>query len=93
MIQAQNASLQLLSSFSVDAHAERLITLQTPEDLEALFFDHLYNPQTHLILGGGSNVLFASDVQSSVILNRIVGKRVVEDSVSDILVEANGGEN
>lgn len=93
MIQAQNASLKHLNSFAVDARADRLLTLQNPEDLDALFSDHLYNPQTDLILGGGSNVLFANDVQGSVILNRVAGKRVVEDSDTAVVVEANAGEN
>lgn len=93
MIQAQNASLQHLNSFSVDARADRLLTLQNAEDLNALFSGHLYNPQTDVILGGGSNVLFADDVHGSVILNRVAGKHIVEESNSVVLVEANGGEN
>jgi len=93
MIRAQNASLKHLNSFSVDARAERLLTLQNPEDLDTLFSEHLYNPHTDLILGGGSNVLFANDVPGSVILNRVAGKRIVEDSDTDVLVEANAGEN
>lgn len=93
MIKAQNASLKHLNSFSVDARAGRLLTLQNPDDLDTLFSEQLYNPLSDLILGGGSNVLFASDIDGSVILNRITGKRIVKDSASDVLVEVNGGEN
>lgn len=93
MIRAQNASLKHLNSFSVDARADRLLTLGQASDLDELFSQHIYDPQTDLVLGGGSNVLFANDVQGSVILNRITGKHIIEDSGDEVLVEVNGGEN
>jgi len=93
MILAKNASLKHLNSLSLDARAERLLTLKTAADIDTLFTEHSYNPQTDLILGGGSNVLFANDINGNVIVNRVTGKRIVEDSASDVLIEANGGEN
>ena len=93
MKQAPNASLKDLNSFSVDARCRQLVTLEQTQDLETLLADKLFDPDKDVILGGGSNVLFASDVAGKVILNRITGKRIITDSDSEVLIEASGGEN
>lgn len=93
MKQAHNASLKKLNSFSVDARCGQLLTLEQSQDLETLVSDQLFDPKTDIILGGGSNVLFASDIPGRVVLNRITGKRIVSDTGADVLIEASGGEN
>jgi UDP-N-acetylmuramate dehydrogenase len=95
MKQAHNASLKNLNSFAVDARCGQLLTLEEPRDLNTLVSENLFDPNTDVILGGGSNVLFASDVAGKVVLNRITGKRIVSGSSSgsDVVIEACGGEN
>ena len=93
MKKAPNASLKNLNSFAVDARCEQLLTLENPQDIDALIEQNLFDPKKDVILGGGSNVLFASDVAGRVILNRVAGKRILADSKSDALIEASGGEN
>lgn len=93
MKRSQNASLRHLNSFSVEARASRILELQSDEDLDLLLADFQFDPQCDLILGGGSNILFAGDVNGTVILNRIRGKRLIPDTDDTVLLEAHAGEN
>ena len=88
-----NASLKHLNSFSVEARAGQLLELESEEDLQSFFSEHRFDATRDLILGGGSNVLFAGNVDGTVILNRVRGKRIIEDSNGEVLLEALGGEN
>ena len=93
MKQDRNASLKHLNSFSVEARAGQILTLESEDDLLALTSEHQLDPDTDLILGGGSNVLIARDIPGSVILNRVSGKKIIADSDSEVLIEACGGES
>ena len=93
MKRTPNASLKHLNSFSVEAHAGQLLEIETEEDLQAFTSEHRFDHNHDLILGGGSNVLLVGDVAGSVVLNRIMGKRITEDSDDEVLVEARAGEN
>ncbi len=93
MKQIANASLKHLNSFSVEARASQLLVLESEHDLKTFADGFRFDPQRDLILGGGSNVLFVGDVEGSVILNRVTGRKIVEDSDNEALVEACGGEN
>jgi len=88
-----NASLKPFNSFSVEARAGQLLVLETEDDLQALVTEHAFDPDRDLILGSGSNILFAGDVEGTVVLNRMTGKRIVDDSDDIALLEACGGEN
>ena len=93
MKRTPDASLKHLNSFLVEAHAGQLLELESEEDLQAFTSEYRFDTKRDLILGGGSNVLFAGDVEGSVILSRITGKRIIEDSDDEVLVEARAGEN
>ena len=88
-----NASLKHLNSFSVEARAGRLLELESEEDLQTLISEHSFDVTSDLILGGGSNIVFAGDVEGTVILNRVTGKTIVEDMDDEVVVEASAGEN
>jgi len=93
MKQIANASLKHLNSFSVEARADQLLVLESEHDLQTFSDNFQFNPKRDLILGGGSNVLFVGDVEGSVILNRVTGRKIVADSDNEVLIEACGGEN
>lgn len=82
-------SLKGLNTFGVDAHAERLLSLDDATRLADLAFD----PDSDLLLGGGSNVLLVGDVPGRVLLNRLRGRRLLGMDRASALVEAAGGEN
>lgn len=93
MKRSRNASLKHLNSFSVEAHAARILELESEQDLHEFASEYEFDPAIDLILGGGSNVLFAANVEGSVILNRITGRRIIDESATGVLVEALAGEN
>jgi len=93
MKRSENASLLHLNSFSVEAHAGLLLEMESEHDLQVLMTEHPFDNEHDLILGGGSNILFARDVDGTVILNRIRGKCIVAESNGEVLVEACAGEN
>jgi len=86
----ENASLRTLNSFSVEASAKLLLTIDSEEDLLSL---PAFNSQKDFVLGGGSNVLFATGVPGTVFLNRITGREVIEDHDDRVLIEVGSGEN
>ena len=88
-----NASLKHLNSFSVEAHARRMFELESGDDLQQLSAELKFNPANDLILGGGSNILFTKDIDGSVILNRMTGKRIIPETDNTALLEAHAGEN
>jgi len=93
MKRTQGASLKHLNSFSIEARAGQLIELESEQDPHRLITDIHFDPQHDLVLGGGSNILFAGDVEGTVILNRVSGKRIVEDSDDTVVLEVCAGEN
>ncbi len=87
---SQNPSLQSFNSFGVQASAGLMITLENEEDLLSL---PPFIPDRDLVLGGGSNVLFISDVPGTVFHNRLAGKEIVEVHDDHAWIEAGAGEN
>jgi UDP-N-acetylmuramate dehydrogenase len=85
---AEGLSLGRFNTFGVPATARHAVQLDAPGDLQDLAFD----PQTDLVLGGGSNVLFVADVEGTVFLNRIRGMGIAAIDDERVMVQANGGE-
>ena len=85
-------SLKSLNSFGVDARATRMCRLDSLEDVAQLETDS-FEAGTDLVLGGGSNILFATDVPGTVYLNRIKGRKLIEDNSDSVLIEVAAGEN
>ena len=85
-----NASLESLNTLGVAAHTALLLTIETEEDvLSAPGF----NPASDVILGGGSNVVFATDVPGTVFLNQIRGIDIVERDNDHLWIEVGAGES
>jgi len=93
MKRTRHASLKNLNSFSVEARAGQILELECEDDLQTFASEYQFDPDADLVLGGGSNVLFVSDVPGSVILNRVTGRKIIADSDNEVLIEACGGEN
>ena len=86
----ENPSLKAFNSFGTEARAALAFTVESEEDVLSL---PGFNPATDVILGGGSNVLFVDDVPGSVILNRILGISLIDESDGQVIIEAGAGEN
>lgn len=93
MKRSSNASLKKYNSFAVEARAAELVEIESETDLETIAAERRFDAGRDLLLGGGSNVLFAGDIEGRVLVNRLPGKRIVDDADGGVLVEAGGGEN
>ena len=93
MKQTFDASLKDLNSFSVEAYAGRLLELESADDLQSLITDFHFDAARDLILGGGSNILFAENVEGTVVLNRVMGRQITPASDGTFILEACAGEN
>lgn len=92
MIRHHGGSLRAFNTFGVDATAGELVQLDSLSDIAHLS-NQSFVPGQDLILGGGSNVLFAGNIPGTVFLNRIRGIQVADDDGDSVLVEACGGES
>ena len=90
MIVTRHPSLKDFNSFGVEASAGLMLTLENEEDLLAM---PAFDPTSDFLLGGGSNVLFASDIPGTVFWNGILGKAIVCSDDEHAWVEAAAGEN
>lgn len=82
-------SLKSLNTFGLESSAASLVEIESEEDVLAL---PGFDPAFDLILGGGSNVVFLSDVPGTVYLNRIQGIEVVGESDGRVYLEVGAGE-
>lgn len=87
-----DAPLARLNTFGVEARARRLVEFAgaaAPEDA----LDAVAGAGPVLVLGGGSNVLFAGDFDGTVLRVSTRGRRILGDDAGEPVVEARAGED
>jgi len=90
MKQLDSTNLQNYNSFSVAAKCQRLFVLEHLEDLGQLTQISLKNP---MMLGGGTNILFASDHPGDIILNGLQGHQIIDATDKHAYVRIQAGTN
>lgn len=85
-------SLRAFNTFGCEAHARHIVQLEGMEDLVQLE-GAAFDANSDLVLGGGSNILFAKDVPGTAYLVRLKGREVVEEQRDSVLVDAAAGES
>ena len=93
MLVRENFNLQKLNTFGVDVTAGKAVIIENFDDITELADSNLYRKEPVFVLGQGSNVLFVHDFQGVVILNRLMGKEVVEEDDDYIFLRVNAGES
>ncbi len=92
----ENVSLKPYNTFGVVAKTRYFATIKTINDLYTIVklnqktANSPYQPI--MILGGGSNLLFAKNYQGLIIHNALKGMAKVKDATDYVLVKAYGGE-
>lgn len=89
----ENISLKPYNSFGFDVSARYFALLESVEQLVELrdFIQHQAIPV--LLIGGGSNLVLTADLDQLVVVNRIRGLRIAENSDGTVAVTAGGGED
>lgn len=81
--------LQNLHTFGIDVEAKFYKAIHKVADLQNL----LPLPTPHLILGGGSNLLFTKNFDGLIVHNQIKGIEVIEEADNEVLLQVGGGES
>jgi UDP-N-acetylmuramate dehydrogenase len=93
-----NVSLKKLNTFGIDAQAQELIVLSSLDQLATLhqiLINHpdLQNNEPLHVLGGGSNLLIASDVTAPILKIELLGITLLRSDGNEHLIEAAAGES
>ncbi len=89
----ENVSLKLYNTFGVPARSRYLVQITNEEEAFAFLVDNMFTSLQIYILGGGSNILFLSDIEGVVLKNNITGINLVEEDNASVLLKVGAGEN
>ncbi|HBO93417.1 MAG TPA: UDP-N-acetylenolpyruvoylglucosamine reductase, partial [Gammaproteobacteria bacterium] len=86
---AQDYSLRPFNTLAVAARAAHFCKVQSVLELQQVLAQ---NTDPLLILGGGSNLVLTGDFPGLVILNRIPGIEMLEQTADQVLIRVGAGE-
>lgn len=84
--------LDACNSFGFSASSRYAVEIRSEADLQSAIDDPRLRRLPRRLLGGGSNIVLASEFDGVTLLMRIAGRRLVEADADSFLVEAAGGE-
>lgn len=93
MILQENVDLRPYTTFGIQASAKYFTTLRSENDVREFLASPLFLNGRHLILGGGSNMLFTGDYDGIVARMELKGINVVDETQDHITLYAAAGEN
>jgi UDP-N-acetylmuramate dehydrogenase len=88
---SENVLLKSYNTFGIDARARYFAGFSSVAELQALTEKQEQLP--HMILGGGSNILFTQDFNGWLLKNEIKGMEVLKEDNDYVYVKAGAGEN
>ncbi len=92
MLILENHPLKDLNTFRIAAYAKSFVRISTTEELLSVIDTPSFRESNHLILGGGSNVLFASDFDGMVVQQTTGGRHVLDEKGGKIFLKVLAGE-
>ena len=89
----ENVSLLPFNTFHFDVRAKHLVTVSSPDDVQQLLKSALFKGNPVLILGGGSNVLFTTSFEGTVVKNELMGITKVHEDEENVTLRVGSGES
>lgn len=86
-----NVDLQPYNTLNISARARKFVSVESKSELRELL--QFTDEETLLVLGGGSNILFADDFEGLVIRMAITGREVIKETDDQIWLKIGAGEN
>ncbi len=86
----QNYSLKKYNTFGIDVFAKLFAEFGTAEELQMLL-EIEKDVSIKMILGGGSNILFAKNYDGFILKNEIPGISVISENVDFVYIKVGGG--
>lgn len=95
LMQTQNSvPLSALTTMRLGGLAQRVVTVTSADELKEVVVASLASGQKFFILGGGSNVIARDEeFHGTIILNRIPGFEVIDETDATTTIRIGGGEN
>lgn len=93
MLITEHHSLKPLNTFGLNVRSRYFTEVKTTDELRQVLSIYPSAEIPHLILGGGSNVLFTGDYPGLVIKVSLKGIQILEETDDFILVKAAAGED
>ncbi|CAL1516901.1 UDP-N-acetylmuramate dehydrogenase [Chitinophaga sp. MM2321] len=90
---SENVLLQPYNTFGIAAMARYFASFAGKDELVDLLDDPRSSQLPHMILGGGSNILFTQDYNGLVLKNELKGMTLVGEDNDYVYVKAGAGEN
>lgn len=87
----KNVSLKKFNTFGLDYITDCMISIKTEKEAIALFRKEVVWSDPLLILGGGSNILFISDFNGTILLPRFKGIRIESLDRENVIISAGAG--
>jgi UDP-N-acetylmuramate dehydrogenase len=88
-----NVDLRAFNTFGIHTAARYFTTLRSDEDVQLLLSSAQFRKNPHLILGGGSNMLFTGNYNGVVARMQFKGIRTIDETNDHATVFAGAGEN
>lgn len=88
----EQVDLQPYNTFGVRSTARFLVRIHTPSEVQEQIHSALFKQQRHLLLGGGSNLLFINSVFNGIVLkNEIDGIETISQNDVHVILKIGGG--
>ena len=88
----RNYNLSRLNTFGILAQAKFFVEINNKADLKELFIAPEFKNNEKFFLGGGSNILFTTDYDGIVVLNKIKGIEILKETDTEVLLKSRSGE-
>lgn len=89
----ENVDLRSYNTFGIPASARYFTTLRSTEDVQSLLSSAHFRQYRHLILGGGSNILFTRNFDGLVARMELTGIDILEETADEVTLKVGAGEN
>ena len=87
----KNFSLKKYNTFGIDVSANFFVQINSTKELNELFCDKKFEKEKKLILGGGSNILFAKNFTGIVIQPKIQNISIISESDNSVILKVGAG--
>jgi UDP-N-acetylmuramate dehydrogenase len=89
---SENVSLKPYNTFGIDVSAAFFATFNSVEELQLLLQTNVVKQNSHLVMGGGSNMLLTKNFDGIVLKNSIQGIEILDEDANTVHVKVGAGE-
>lgn len=88
----ENVDLQAFNTFGIKVFGSRFVTITSVPEAQALFQSPQFKNNKHLILGGGSNMLFTKNYDGLIVKVELRGIEIVTEDDNHVTLKVGAGE-